>query len=389
MVTNEGAEATERPLAGPAKPRGVRSFRELAVAILAFGMVVGFALGWISFRSPWAYETSPAALYDEKLVTSVFEKASSAVVEVRVSRAGAPFFESTGSGFLIDKSGHIVTNHHVVDGASNLSVKLFDGRSLTATKLGSSAADDLAVLRVDPAEVSDIDHLKLADTDLLKPGELAIAIGSPFRHLNSVSVGVVSGVGRSQPRPRSEGVQPLVLRRPVADLVQTTAALNFGSSGGPLLNSSGEVIGVNSAVRVATPIQNGVGFAVSSNTLRSLLPELMSPGEIKRPWLGISGAALSKNLSATLGLPIKKGIYVRSVWPDSPAQRARIRPDNSRLPSGGGDVIVAVDGVEVGSVSEMVIHLNTLRPGDQVVLTIFRNDETQKVDVTLDEWPDT
>ena len=365
------------------------------LAVLALGMVIGFALGWISFGSRWAYQTQPSILYDENVVSSVFEKASNAVVEISVSRpnprrnSALPFFESTGSGFLVDDAGHIVTNHHVVDGAGDISVKLFDKRTLTATLLGTSPADDLALLRVDPREVSDIDPLPLGDSSKLRPGQMAIAIGSPFRHLNSVTVGVVSGIGRSQPRPFGEGNQALVLRRPVPDLVQTTAALNMGNSGGPLLNSSGEVIGVNSAIRVGSTIQNGVGFAVSSNTLKSILSDLMTPGEVKRPWLGISGAGLSKNMSASLGLPMEKGIYIRQVWPGSPAHEAKLRGDGSRVFSGSADVIVAVDDVQVGSVSEMVGYLNSLRPGDHVSLTIFRENKTHQVDVALAEWPDT
>ncbi len=381
------AEAVERP--------GGRPFKGLAVFGLTVGLLLGFALGWVSFGSPWRAPWQTATLYDEQEVVSVFDKASPAVVEITVARPtrNLPLLQTSGSGFLIDGDGHVVTNHHVVAGSDRITVELHDGRVLDASAVGSSPADDLALLRVDPSQVQDIAPLDLADSDELRPGQLAIAIGSPFRKQNSISVGVVSGVGRSGSRPRDGSMEPgSIMYRPVADLVQTTAALNPGSSGGPLLDSRGAVIGVNSAVRIESGLQVGMGFAVPSNTVAELLPEMMAGVQVRRPWLGIRGSALNDVSAAELGLSVSSGVYVSEVMPDSPAAQAKLRGDSQSFfsrPAGDGDVILAVDEAEVSSVTDIVTFLNTRRPGDRIALTILRGSEPLRVHVTLDDWPDT
>ena len=385
MTPDNGARTSDEEPSNRPTIIGAWSPLSLAAAALALGVVVGLTLGWISFGSSLSAASGPPVLYDERLVTSVFEDASPAVVEITVARnapgtARSVFRLDSASGFLVDDEGHVVTNNHVVDGAQDITVQLFDGRMLKATKLGTSPADDLALLQVDPQEVESILPLPLADSNKVMTGQMAIVIGSPFRNPNSVSVGVVSGVGRSRPS---------ALGRPMPDLIQTDAALNPGNSGGPLLNARGEVMGVNYAVAVVSSVPVGVGFAVPSNTLRDILTDLMSPGEIKRPWIGISGAPLTKSMSEFLNIPTESGIYVHEVWSGSPAQEARLRGDPLRAPTGQGDVIVAVDGIPVGSVSDMVSYLNTRRPGDHVTLTILRDKKAQEVDISLAEWPDT
>ena len=345
----------------------------LLIPVLALGMLAGLTIGWISFGS------EPTTLFDETLVSSLFEDASRAVVEISVERPGVRSGNAaaSGSGFFVDDAGHIVTNHHVLDGGGDVSVLLFDGRILPATKLGTSPADDLALLRIDPSEVSEIEPLPLADSDKVRPGQMAIAIGSPFRQANSVSVGVVSGTGRDQQS---------VLRRPIPNLIQTDAALNPGNSGGPLLDSNGEVIGINSSVVISSSVQIGVGFAIPSNTLDGILTALMTPAELKRPWLGIESRDFNPEAFGTRGLPVDKGIYILRVCSGSPADRIGLRADPRPVLTGQADLITAVDGNAVGSVSEMVSYLNTLQPGDQVALTILRDEKTQDIDVTLDEW---
>ena len=364
-------------------------------AALAIGLVVGIVIGWASFRSPSGSESGPTVLYDENAVTSLYARVSPAVVEITVSRPGIlREAAASGSGFLVDAEGHIVTNYHVVEGTGDISVRLSDGRTLEATKLGESRADDLAVLQVDPEEVSGVDPLPMADSSEVTSGEMAIAVGSPFSQYNSVSVGVVSGLGRTRPSG---------LRRPIPDMVQTDAALNPGNSGGPLLNRDGEVIGVNSSVQLQSSVQTGVGFAISSNTVKGILANLMIPGEFKRPWIGIQGSALTKRLSEAMDLPSDTGIYVQTVCNNSPAQKARLRGElrldcdnpatQDALGSGAvrrtgfrGDVIIAVDGDAVSSVGDMVSYFNTLIPGDKVTLTIIRENSFRDVDVTLAEW---
>jgi len=366
----------EAPPPPPAQP-GVRLTIWGAIFLVAFGMLLGLVLAWGSLGA-----TRPTALFDEGQVTSVFERASPAIVEIGVSQL---FSRQSGSGFFVDDEGHIVTNAHIVDMDGDVVVTLHDGRRLEATVLGSSRADDLAILRVDPDLASDIEPLRLADSDRVIPGQLAIAIGSPYENPNSVTVGVVSGKDRSQVGS---------LNRPIPEMIQTDAALNPGSSGGPLLNSRGEAIGVVSAVQIdpsrfgsGALLQRGVGFAVSSNTLRQLLPSLLQPEEYKRPWIGIMGRPLTPSQVRVLGIPDQEGVYVNRICRNSPAERAGLQFDNfSRVPSGRGDFITAVDGEAVTSVADIVEHLNTLRPGDKVDLTIMREGQEQSVAVTLDEW---
>lgn len=367
----------------PSSSEGVS--KTFVAGIIAIGMLLGFTLGLISATALGRSRT-PSPLFDEALVTSIFEDRSPAVVEITITRSvggvrqqGSP--SGTGSGFLVDGEGHVITNHHVVDGAETIMVKLHDGRTLEARRLGTSPADDLALLQVDPEEVADIQPLPLADSAEVRPGQIAVAVGSPFRNFNSVTVGVVSGTGRG---PVS------VLRRPIADMIQTDAPLNPGNSGGPLLNSSGEVIGVNSSVRIGTLLNASeyrIGFAVPSNTLKDLLPDLISERQVRRPWLGIRGGPVSGELVRSLGLP--EGVYIAGIFPDSPAERIGLVPFRSLDEAGLGDVITAVDGERVTSVEEMVSYFNTIKPGSRVTLSVFRGQQTIEVEVALVEWPDT
>ncbi len=381
-------EGTESPLAERnASNPGVS--RTLAFGLLGIGILLGFTLAIVVLNSVGSTGQDLPPLYDEALVTSIVEKASPSVVELTVTSGPGrdiPLLRrsSTGSGFFVDDQGHIITNYHVVDGASEITVRLHDNRTLEAKVLGSSPADDLALLQVDPDQVRGIAPLPLADSDKIRPGQMAIAIGSPFR---SVTVGVVSGTGR--------GLQS-ILQRPIPDMVQTDATLNPGNSGGPLLNSSGEVIGVNSAIQVASPLRVGsngeergqIGFAVSSNTVRGLMPQLLEAERVHRPWLGVGGTELTRELADALGVPAERGVYVSTVFPDSPAEKAGLVGDSSSGRRGSGDVIIAVDGRPVASVTDMVSYFNTVRPGSDVKLTIIRNGATLEVSATLAEWPD-
>ena len=364
----------------PARPANVRMkiSAGVVIAALALGLLGGYGIGWISFGASGSGDNN-RPLYDEALVKSVFDMASPAVVEIGVLTPQSTSIDdkAVGSGFLVDDSGHIVTNYHVVADALTITVRLHDGVELSATRLGTSPADDLALLRVDPAAVSGIQPLRLADPTEVTPGQMAIAIGSPFEELNSVSVGVVSGIGRSR---RS------VLNRPIPDLVQTDAALNPGNSGGPLLNAAGEVIGVNSSVQILSSMQVGVGFAISTKTLNSILPDLRNSEEIKRAWLGIEGRALDKGYAEYTGVTLDKGIYVLGVCRGSPADAARLIAATQFRQPGLGDIITAVDGRPLESMSDLTSYLNDFRPGDRITLTVVRRNREYRVDVGLDEW---
>lgn len=352
--------------------------RGFVVGLLALGVLLGFSIGLLVAGSGL---TGPSILFDEDHVMELYDRASPAVVELDVSLGFGINSGGSGSGFFVDREGRIVTSNHVVDAARTVRVRLHDGRTLEATKLGNSPADDLALLQVDPAEVSGIDPLPLADSLEVVPGQMAVAIGSPFRNLNSVTVGVVSGRERA---PVSE------LSRPIPDMIQTDAPLNSGNSGGPLLNSRGEVIGVNSSVRTS-PFQGAeefrIGFAVPSNTLEDLLPQLIVAEEVRRPWLGISSRPLSADLMEDLDIPA--GIAIATVFNDSPAQSIGLEPFSTLRGDVRGDVITAVDGRPVSSVDEMVSYFNTLMPGHTITLTVYRDEGTIDLDATLAPWPDT
>ena len=355
-----------------------------ALILMLPAVAVGFLLGLIA-ASQFGWATHGGdSLFDDANVSRIFADVSPAVVEIEVlQRIGdlqveIPFW---GSGFLVDEDGHVITNHHVVSGGTTFIVRLSDGREITAERLGVSEADDLAVLKVDPEEIREITPLALADSSEVAPGQLAIAVGSPYREFNSVGVGLVSGIGRGQ---RS------ILNRPIPDMIQTDVPLNPGNSGGPLLNADGQVIGINSSIRVdrgsARVEDFRVSFAIPSNTARTLLPQLKASVDLRRPWIGIQGAPVPRDLIDNQGFP--KGIYVTGVFADSPARRAGLTAFRRFGADASGDVITAVDSTAVESVDDMVAYLNSMAPGDTVTLTLYREGAERTVEVTLDPWPD-
>ena len=359
--------------------------RRRGLWLLATGLIVGILIGALfSDQVLRRSGSGDTALFDEDAVTRIYEETSQAIVEIDVSRTvGSVTIPglSSGSGFFFDDQGHLMTNQHIVVAGSEFIVRLADGREVIAQKLGASPADDLAVLKVDPGEVADIDPLEFADSSKVRPGQLAIAIGSPFREFNSVGVGVVSGIERGHSS---------VLRRPIPDMIQTDVPLNPGSSGGPLLDSDGKVIGINSAIR--TNLRSGpleeyrIAFAVPSNTAVSLLPQLMTVADVRRPWVGISGTPVSREIMEEHGLP--SGILVTQVFSDSPAGRAGLRPFRGLTGDARGDIITAVDDVPVHSVDDMVKYLNDKNAGDAVTLSLFSRGEARTIQVTLEPWPD-
>lgn len=358
------------------------------------GVALGFGLAWVLFITLVQDGENFPPLYDGDIVKTVFETASPAVVEVKtVVQAGRNIGEGSGSGFLVDDEGHIITSAHVVEGAREIRVRLSDGRELAAVKLGHSQHDDLAVLRVDVDAVSDILPLSFADSDEVSIGEMAIAIGSPYENFNSISVGVVSGTGRSE-----SGVQWAEsfiggVRRTITNLVQTDAALNPGNSGGPLLNAEGKVIGVNSSVRVQSGVQIGMGFAVASNTVMQILDELKDPGEYTRPWMGLTGRGIEEMLVDSDRLAAESGIYVINVCDGGPADQAGIKDDYlsvimTRLISGRADIITKVDGKPMSTMPDLLSYINELEVGDRITLDLIRNGEPAQAEITLAEWQD-
>ncbi len=289
--------------------------------------------------------------------------------------------EGAGSGFVVDDKGFIVTNDHVVAGATRLQVTFSDGSSVPAKVVGRDPGNDLAVVKVEVA--SDRLHpLTLADSSLVQPGQPAILIGNPFNLHNTVTSGIVSAVGRT----RSSGNG-----RPIPDMIQTDAPANPGNSGGPLLDGQGAVVGV--IAQIESPVRGSVGvaFAIPANVVARQLPRLEAGETIKHPWLGISGEAVTDDLAQRLNLGVDEGVYVVDVVPDGPAASAGLKAASSGRNGDagpGGDVIVAIDGVAVRAVSDLGSYLATKDPGDVVTLTILRGGARTSLSVPLGAWPD-
>jgi len=333
---------------------------------------------------------APTTLYDENMLVSLYEQVIPSVVKVEAiieqeTEIIGPFQfgpfqkEGQGSGFVIDREGHILTNNHVVDGASSVEITILDGDVLEAEIIGTDRENDLALLKVDPDKLGSVLPLPLGDSDKIKPGQMAIALGSPFGLEGSITVGIISAVGRSIPS---------TTQRLITDMLQTDAAINPGNSGGPLLDSKGEVIGINTAIEASS---NGIGFAIPINTAISLLPALLEGGEVGSPWLGIKGVAIDHELASRLELPVDSGVYIVEVIPDSPAEKEGLRGSGTNergQPTFGGDIISDVDGQTVASVEDLIAYFNGKKPGDEVSLSIYRGDKTIIIKVTLGEWPE-
>ncbi len=365
--------------------------RAWLVALLTLSVVLLGILGAVGMMRLGAFSTTASAtpvLYDEGAMVALYESVSPAVVEINVTKSistgfrFAPTQQGVGSGFLVDEEGHILTNYHGVQGATRIHLTLADGRTLDAQVTGTSPADDLALLKIDPKELNGIAPLTLGDSSTAKPGQMAIALGSPFGLEGSITVGVVSGVNRSLPSS---------LGRPITGMLQTDASINPGNSGGPLLNSQGEVVGINTALEGSSDgTSTRVGLAVPINTAKNFLTQSKQNSTVKKPWLGISDIALSPDIAESLNLKITRGIYVVTVVPNSPAAAAGLRGASASVggsPSSGGDVITAAEGRALKTVEDLVTFFNSRQPGDRVDLTIVRSGESQHITVTLGEWP--
>jgi S1-C subfamily serine protease len=330
----------------------------------------------------------------EAQVEAVFRTAEPAVVNVTSRLPGFDFFmqsapqEGTGSGFVYDRQGHIVTNYHVVEGAASVSVAFASGESYPAQVVGEDPSTDLAVLLVEVSALPD--PLPLADSGRLRVGQFVVAIGNPFRLDRTLTLGIISALQRVIESPDG---------RFIGEAIQTDAAINPGNSGGPMLNLDGEVIGVNSQIISPSGAFAGIGFAVSSNTVARIVPELISLGRYPHPWLGVTIWSLTPEFREALdqaGIQIgaPEGLLVTEVVSGSPAERAGVRGgDRMALVSGirlpvGGDIITAIDGQPVASGQDLTIYLDAeTRVGDTVELTVVREGSEIQVAVTLGELP--
>jgi S1-C subfamily serine protease len=377
------------------------------------GLVVG-GLGWIAIAAGWIAtpDSDPVAAPalaspvsdegdskgDGLTVNEIYDGASAGVAFIESTGAApegslpSPFGEqappqqqtATGSGFVIDDEGHLITNAHVVDGAEDIEVTLGDDEeSYDAELVGQDDDTDIAVLEVDaPADA--LEPLALGNSSALDVGDPVVAIGNPFGLDRTVTAGIVSALQRQISAPNGFTI---------SDVVQTDAPINPGNSGGPLLDASGEVVGVNSQIESNGQGNVGIGFAVPIDTVREVAQQLIESGEVQHAFLGISGADLDADVADVLNLDEGSGALVQSVVPDSPADDAGIEAGDASVTvdgqqiRAGGDVIVEVDGEAVSGMDEVIAAVDELQPGDEIELTLLRDDERRTETITLDERP--
>jgi S1-C subfamily serine protease len=322
----------------------------------------------------------------EEILESLYHATNPGVVHIMVfvERRGETG-EGTGSGFVIDEQGHIVTNNHVIAEADRVVVVFYNGFQARAEIIGRDADSDLAIIRVDNLPEGTL-PLPLGDSDAVVPGQRVIAIGSPFGLGSSITSGIVSAVGRTIPAG--------VTMFSIPQAIQTDASINPGNSGGPLLDLQGQVIGVNAMIATGgARASAGVGFAIPVNVVRRVAPVLISAGTYQWPWLGVQGTSVNLYIQEANDLSTQRGAYIQSVVNDGPAARAGIRGstgtrniDGLNIPV-GGDVIIRFDNSEIGNFDDLLSETSMRNPGDQVIVTVLRNGQEQQIEMQLEPRP--
>ena len=290
---------------------------------------------------------------------------------------------ATGSGFVIDKDGYIVTNAHVVEGADSVTVSFSEnGEAVPAEVKGVDRSTDVAVLKVDPSKVENITPIPLGDSSKSQVGDPVIAIGNPFGLSRTVTTGIVSGLQRQIQAPNGFTI---------SNVIQTDAAINPGNSGGPLLDANGRVIGINSQIQTGGGQGSvGIGFAVPINTVKDELSKLKAGESVERAYLGVQMQRVDSQLAEDLNLPVDHGALIVSVTPDSPTDKAGLRGGRTGTAQGvaaGGDLIVAVDGRETTTEDAVANEIAAHKPGDRVEITYYRGSDKRTATVTLDKRP--
>ena len=320
-------------------------------------------------------------------LVELFEKSESGVVRIDVDKINSSLETgSLGSGFVFDDLGHIITNAHVVEDASSVTITFLDGSQYNAQIIGLDKFTDIAVIKVEE-KPRYLHPLQMGDSSTLKVGEQVAAIGNPFGLSGSMTSGIVSQIGRLLPS-QDTGFS-------IPNVIQTDAAINPGNSGGPLLNMAGKVMGINTAIQSGTGQSAGIGFAVPSNTILKVVPVLIEEGKYSHPWIGISGKDIDPELAKVRDLDQSKGFLIVTVVPGSPAEIAGLKGvseikiiGDKEYPA-DGDIIVSVDGKEVRKISDILIHLQEEKSvGDEMILGILRDGEVMHVILALVERPD-
>jgi len=374
--------------------------KKLTRLILVTGILL-FAAYWLGARygtrGPVSVQAVPAdnssgqhsgALTDEEAINvRVYRQASPAVANILTKATEYDFFmnavpvEGAGSGFVIDPRGYILTNYHVIEEAQTIEVVLGDQSRYPAKVLGADQRNDVALVKIDP-KGKQLAALTLGDSSNLQVGQKVLAIGNPFGFQSTLTTGVVGALGRTVQTSQTTFID---------EAIQTDAAINRGNSGGPLINSHGEVIGINSAIYTPSGTTAGIGFAIPINTAKAIAHDLMTDGRVHQAFLGVETLPVSGYLAEALDLPVQEGLLVETVTRGGPAELSGIRGGDRIAQAGmrrihiGGDVIVAIEGQKVNSRVDVNIILNRKRPGNTVTLTVYRGGKKMDIPVKLSE----
>jgi S1-C subfamily serine protease len=361
-----------------------RHSRSALIFIMAILSALGAALSLTGLaRAANGYDT------EEKINIGVYDQVHQSVVNITTVVVDYDLFftpyasESTGSGIILDKNGDILTNHHVIADASRLEVTLSDSSKWTGKLVGSDTATDLAVIRIPADAVARLNPIEFGNSSDIKVGQKVLAIGNPFGLEQTLTTGIISSIRRF-----------LKINDIEMDyVIQTDAAINPGNSGGPLLDSNGRMIGINTAIFTPSGGNVGIGFAVPVDTAKWVVKELLARGYVAYPWLGIEMQTLIPEYAKALKLPVKEGILIGRMARNGPGDQAGLKGGSVRVIVGntrliiGGDIIVAADGKPTVSRDELARYLRTKRPGDEITLTIIRDEREKKINVRLGERP--
>jgi serine protease Do len=366
-----------------------------SIAFIGYETVIS-SVGFVSAQIP---SNENSTVQGSLALPDLFSKVQNSVVQVTEPDNSNQFGSRLGSGFVLDKDGHIITNYHVVAPDSNndneLQVTFLDGNVYPADIVGFDEFADMAVIKVKNISSDKLSPLPLANSSSLRIGDTVVAIGNPFGLSGSMTVGIVSGLGRLLPSNVNGGnfAEP-GSSFSIPNIIQTDAAINPGNSGGPLIDTQGRAIGISTAIFSNTGVYSGVGFAVPSNTISKVATSLIQNGSYHHPYIGIVGLSLSPDLSKQIGLNEGKGFLITSITKGSPADKSGLRAGsttttlNGRDVEVGGDIILKIDNREVSKIDDILSYLETQKEvGDKVHLTILRDNAVTEKDLILGERP--
>jgi S1-C subfamily serine protease len=369
-----------------------------SIRLLALGLVLVLGAYWAGSRwgerQPQKVEAVPVSfpepkpgelLGQEAINVKIYSEAAPAVANIVTRTLEYDVFmepvptEGAGSGFVIDPRGYILTNFHVVQGAQAISVTLGDRSHFDAKFVGADERNDIALIKIEPKDRK-LNALTMGDSDNLQVGQTVLAIGNPFGFQSTLTTGIVSALGRTVQTGQTTVID---------GAIQTDAAINQGNSGGPLLNSHGEVIGINSAIYTPTGTTAGIGFAIPISTAKQIAQDLITEGRVRRASMGVEARVLSPAVAEALHLPVNEGLMLERVNPGGPAANAGLRGGDRQAILGmrrivlGGDVITAIDGRPITGQMDLNLALNRKRPGDTVKVEYYRGGQKMEAQVTL------